>query len=241
MANTGNVIITERDVNPDSPSYGQTRTRTIQDTSYCQTGKNYKAKYTTADTAGYTYSYCNGNPLLSGEDLSGQVVLLEIGDCVTTIGENLFHYSSTLKTVTMLNNVTRINDSAFNLCSELSSVTLSKGLKTIGNYAFAGCSKLANIEIPEGVETIGQLAFSECSLFTEIVLPSTITVINTLSFRNCPKLVSFTVKAKVPPAFGKNVFDLTPCTIYVPAESLYEYRNADLWNNYALRIQPIQS
>lgn len=217
MANTGNIIITERDDNPDSPTYGQTRTRTIQDTSYCQTGKNYKAKYTTSQKTGYIY--CNGEELLMDSELPSSVITLEIGDCVTTIGEKLFYYSSTLKTVTMLNNVTRINDAAFNQCSNLSSVTLSKGMDRIGNYAFSGDKKLTSIVIPESVSYIGMNGF-----------------------RGCTALTSVTCLAAMPPSIGSDVFTNTNnCPIFVPAESVDAYKAATYWNNYASRIQPIQS
>jgi len=42
MANTGNITVTEKDINPFSPTYNQERTRTYQDYERCSLGTNPK-------------------------------------------------------------------------------------------------------------------------------------------------------------------------------------------------------
>ena len=97
---------------------------------------------------------------------------LEIGDCVTSIGNQ-----------------------AFGGCSSLSSVTIGSGVTSIGNAAFANCSGLTSITIPSGVTSIGFAAFWNCSSLTSVTInainPPTLisfgTLVNTFDNTNdCP-------------------------------------------------------
>lgn len=244
MANTGTVVITEKDINPNSETYGQTRTRTETDTTYCPLGKNYKLKYTNSSGTGYIY--CNGEPVLSKEETfsARYSTSLDIGDCVTEIGEKVCYenFGATLTTVTMTNNVTRIAEAAFDLCDALTSVTSSKSLTYIGPYAFAGCHHLASFDMPEGLTSIREMAFSGCTSFTSVTIPSTVESINYGAFNGCTGLTSVTVKAVTPPAIGSGVFTNTNnCPIYVPAGSIEAYKTASQWSNYSIRIEPIMS
>ena len=75
----------------------------------------------------YHYSY-NNNLWKSFRESIKEV---EIGDGVTTIGEN-----------------------AFQGCIGLTSVMIPESVTSIGNYAFADCSGLTSITIPKSVTTI---------------------------------------------------------------------------------------
>ena len=68
-----------------------------------------------------------------------------IPNSVTTIGETVFCYCSSLTSVTIGDSVTTIGDSAFSWCSSLTSVTIPDSVTTIGNYAFSWCSSLTSV------------------------------------------------------------------------------------------------
>lgn len=68
-----------------------------------------------------------------------------IGNGVTSIGENMFYYCTSLSSVTIPNSVTSIGKDAFYKCSFLTSVTIPDSVTNIGNSAFYGCNRLTSI------------------------------------------------------------------------------------------------
>ena len=96
-----------------------------------------------------------------------------IPEGVTSIGDNVFRWHSSLTSVTIPEGVTSIGSSAFSGCSKLTSVTIPEGVTCIGNDAFYGCSSLTSVTIPESVMSIGKSAFSGCSSLTSAILPQT--------------------------------------------------------------------
>ncbi|MCL1938035.1 MAG: leucine-rich repeat domain-containing protein, partial [Candidatus Azobacteroides sp.] len=74
-----------------------------------------------------------------------------------------FQKDSTLKSVTIGNDVTVINSNSFYKCTGLQSLTLGNALTSIGESAFYGCSSLTGLSIPNSVTSIGSEAFSGCS------------------------------------------------------------------------------
>ena len=89
---------------------------------------------------------------------------VEIGNKVTSIGNNVFEDCSGLTSVTIPDLVTKIGDTAFYNCSELTTVTIGNGVKSIGTNAFMECHSLTTLTIPSSVETIGVAAFYNTSL-----------------------------------------------------------------------------
>ena len=70
--------------------------------------------------------------------------------------------------------VTSIGDQAFYCSYSLKSVTIPSSVKTIGNMAFRDCIKLSSVTISSGITTIGSEAFRNCSRLTSITLPNSI-------------------------------------------------------------------
>lgn len=64
--------------------------------------------------------------------------------------------------------VTSIGGSAFDGCSGLTSVTIGNGVTSIGSYAFCDCSGLTNVTIGNGVTSIEFGAFESCSGLTSV-------------------------------------------------------------------------
>ena len=64
---------------------------------------------------------------------------VEIGEGVTSIGNNAFQNCYSLASITIPENVTSIGSSAFQSCPSLASITIPESVTSIGNYAFYNC------------------------------------------------------------------------------------------------------
>lgn len=174
---------------------------------------------------------------------ASSLVSISIPDTVNTIGSSAF-YGCGLTSVTIPDSVTSIGAGAFLNCRNLSSATISNGLTSLPNRLFEGCYNLVNVRIPSGTTSIGDTAFGACSRLTEVTLPSSVTYIGHSAFGST-SLTNLTVLATTPPdLWGDTSFGNTPISrgngvIYVPCESVYAYKLAAWWSNYADIIQGI--
>lgn len=87
-------------------------------------------------------------------DIKDQIITVEIGNEITTIGEN-----------------------SFNGCSGLTGIKIGDGVSTINSYAFAGCTSLTELTVPQNVLSIAEYAFNNTGL-NKITFLSKDTVIN---------------------------------------------------------------
>ena len=169
---------------------------------------------------------------------------------VTTIGVEAFAPidGNELIAISIPNSVTTIEKKAFYGCVHMIGI-LSGGdnVKSIGEEAFAECWVMQIFLLPNSLETIGDKAFYNCSGVEEITIPSNVTSIGANAFaldlgnhnRN------FYCKATTPPSLGDNALG-QPYTIegksyfkiYVPANSVNAYKEADDWKQYAEYIFP---
>ena len=153
------------------------------------------------------------------------LVSVEIGDCVTSIGNQAFYRYSGLTSCTIGSGVTSIGEGAFQYCFGLT--RLNSDADGVFN-------------IPSGVTSIGNQAFLSCRSLTSIDIPSGVTSISQQAFQYCTGLTSITVNATTPPALGNYAFYATnDCPVYVPSESLNVYKSATNWSDYASRLYPI--
>jgi len=161
---------------------------------------------------------CDSSSEIVRDEINGtNLVSVEIGDCVTIIGDSAFDSCTSLTSIDISNSVTSIGDWAFRDCTSLTSCTIGSGLTSIGQAAFVRCTSLTSIEIPSGVTSIGDYAFTYCT-----------------------SLTSVTVNATTPPSLGFIVFDETNnCPIYVPSELVDVYKTDTNWSYYASKIQAI--
>lgn len=95
-----------------------------------------------------------------------------IPNSVTNIGNSAF-YCTSLKHITIPNNVTTIEDNAFAFCGLLTSITIPNNVTTIGDYAFFGCNNLSEVHIdattpPEIVSN----TFGNCSSWLKVYVPT---------------------------------------------------------------------
>ena len=124
------------------------------------------------------------------------VVALEIGTDVTSIGSGAFQYCTSLTNVTIPASVTSIGDSAFFGCNELESVTIPESVTSIGEWAFDGCDLLTNVTIPNSVTSIGMGAFDGCDSLTNVTIGSGVNSIGQVAFMGCSGLTSVTFLGK---------------------------------------------
>lgn len=96
------------------------------------------------------------------------LVSIAIGQCITTIGDTAFMYSSGLTSVTIGENVTTIGMGAFANCSGLTEVTIPSGVTSIGAGAFSQCSGLTGVTVESSTPpTLGGSAFeyTDCPIY----------------------------------------------------------------------------
>ena len=168
---------------------------------------------------------------------------ITIPNSVTSIGERAFYDCSSLTSITIPNSVTSIGKYAFSDCTSLTSITIPNSVTSIEHAAFSGCTSLTYITIPNSVTSIGDAAFSDCTSLTSITIPNSVTFIGQSAFSGCTSLTTIICKAIKVPTLGYYVFDNIPqteATLYVPAESLEDYKAANQWKYFG-NILPIDN
>lgn len=207
MGNTGNIIITERDMNPLSPTYNNTREITQQDLVHCPTAE-YKLWYKWTDFHGeYERTKgCNGDPVLTDTETSNttqprtEYEEAKVGTCVTEIGERAFYNASKMDYVYLPDTITSIGYQAFRGCTQLQNPTpfyksqlFPPYLVSIGGSAFSDCDAIVNITLPDNLTDIGGYAFSYCDSLRRFSVSASVTSIGTNLLRGCGDLMYITV------------------------------------------------
>ena len=164
---------------------------------------------------------------------------ITIPGSVETIKAQAFVDCTSLQTVTLSSGVSSIGPSVFEGCTGLETISIPATVSSIGNQAFDGCSSLQAVTIPNGVTKIWFETFLGCSSLETVTIPATVTSIGGAAFWNCTSLESVTLLPTTPPslesASAKTFPDGIP--LYVPAESVSDYRSALYWSDYGERIQ----
>ena len=167
---------------------------------------------------------------------------------VRLILPHAFDGCTRLTSVTIGNSVTYIDGDAFYGCTSLTNVTFGKSVEVIGGSAFEGCKRLTSIIIPNTVKRIGYGAFRECSGLTSVTISESVNSIGEYAFKDCPRLTKIICKAKTPPSFEEDraslyahpaFDDFYKPTLYVPAESIEDYKNAGYWKKF-VKIRAIE-
>lgn len=115
---------------------------------------------------------------------------------LTTIGSCAFYGCTSLETITIPSTVTTIDSSAFYGCTSLKKVIIQENDKStleIKNYAFAECTLLSSINLTNRVKSIGSSAFSGCTNLKTVNIPGTVGEINSSVFAGCEKLNQVTI------------------------------------------------
>jgi hypothetical protein len=107
----------------------------------------FKWKATYSDSHVESAQCGSSSEIVIDEINKTNLVSVELGDCVTSIGWM-----------------------AFGDCRSLTSVTIPDSVTSIGNQAFLQCTGLTSIVIPNSVTSIGDDAFYECNGLTSITV-----------------------------------------------------------------------
>ena len=160
-------------------------------------------------------------------------------DGMSTIDSNAFYGCSSLTAITIPQSVKAINGSAFESCTSLTGVTFNTTAVSIGDHAFQGCNGLTEITLP--ATTIGEYVFQSCGQLRTVDIGDGVTSIGNSVFSGCANLSSVTVRAHTPPTLSALAFQGTAkgLTIYVPANSVEQYKTTLGWRDYADKIQAI--
>lgn len=104
---------------------------------------------------------------------------------IPEIGKNAFS-STKISSITLPAGVTKIGDAAFSSCEALANVNFMDGITYIGNSAFKGCKQLTNAAFTSGSQLtyIGDEAFASSGL-TEIVIPKKVTNLGRSAYNKC--------------------------------------------------------
>ena len=199
---------------------------------------------------------CKFNGYYTGEIVIPQTVTIEnILWKVTSIGKEAFEDCTSLTSIVVENGNTKydsrdncnaIIETATNtLIYSCKNTVIPNSVTSIGENAFSNCTGLTSITIPNSVISIGNFAFNGCTGLTSVTIGNSVTTIGDYAFWYCTDLASITSLATTPPTIQYGTFDEVPddCPIYVPSESIWEYKSTSGWRdraNYIQEIQPIQ-
>ena len=148
---------------------------------------------------------------------------------MTIISNDAFAYCYNLSNIIFPQSLVRIDTHAFNNCHSLTEIILPETTKYIGGYAFYGCGNLKDVNLQK-IETIGESAFSSTGL-SMVNLSSAISV-GKSAFTND---ILFTIDNAAPAQIDVDAFSENSLFI-VPSSAETDYKNAEVWSNYALRI-----
>ena len=185
-----------------------------------------------------------------------QVDSFSLGEYVEHIPSYLFSNAPNLKNLSIPSTLKSVGQNAFLNCPNIDSIYCTD-LSAWASIDFEndkatplyGNGKLLinnnpigkNIEIPEGVTHIGTYAFYNFKSIENIVLPSSINSIGQNAFNTCPYLLTIHAAMEYPPIIEYNVFancgSLYGITLYVPQNSLAQYRKANVWSSFRLQAE----
>ena len=161
---------------------------------------------------------------------------------VVSVSDGCFMNDHELVTLDLGNSLEIIGPSAFSGCASLSELNFPKTLYGLGVESFKGCENLSYVTIPDScrLSSIGARAFQNCTGIEWISLSNKITSLGANSFDGCDSIRYIKSFNTVPPVglpnFSENVIENS--TVFVPAESLDDYKDADLWWEF-FNIRPM--
>lgn len=210
--------------------------------------------HSSSDTYQYPFGYIFGTSSYEGGMETKQQYY---GNSTSSTTSSTYHIPRSLKSVKITGS-SYIPTGAFYNCAGLTSIELSNSVTTIGDSAFFGCqgtltinsdldnfpsseeggfcgAKFSEIVIGDNVTKIGKFAFADLVKLKKITLGKSVNRVLSNAFTGCVNLSELYCQPTTPPACVTTVFDedtYLDCTLYVPEESLGQYKAANVWKNF---------
>lgn len=145
------------------------------------------------------------------------------------LNDELIQYIGNEEIIVIPQSVTSISEYAFSFAQGAIVFHENTMISIIGNNSFS-FYKGESIIVAEGVTEIMDNAFAQASNLKNLTLPSTLLSLGEGVFDGCNMLESITVYAEVPPAYNGDFPTNSNITIYVPEESVDDYKSHADWS-----------
>lgn len=194
------------------------------------------------------------------------LIKFTLSSSTTGIAQNQFYQVIRLKEIVTPSSITAIGQRAFYGCTGLTTINLPN-VRTIAYQCFYGCTSLTGeLNLPSltafsgaastggefyntrfnSISSLGSLkatrnqTFGANTSLVTAVLPETLTALTQWTFYNDTALKYVTCRAVAPPSFDRAFQGCSSLlAIYVPAESVEDYKAASGWSAYASIISAI--
>lgn len=118
---------------------------------------------------------------------------------------------------------------------------IPNGVTIIDDEAFHDADELECVVIADSVTVIEDKAFSDCDSLKSVVIGSGVTTIYGYPFSYCRSLECICLKSTTPPYGGDSIFyeydyPDCQCTLYVPIESIDDYKADSYWSETIANI-----
>lgn len=139
-----------------------------------------------------------------------------------------------LKNVYLGEKITEISPYTFYGCRGLSTVKIPHSVQSIGRWAFGDC-QMSLLEIPEGIVELNNQIYGGYGL-DSLVLPASLKTLETREgtvFGSSSRLKDLFCKSIIPLSeTGFDDFGISNATLHVPACSVNNYKNSEIWNSF---------
>lgn len=203
--------------------------------------------YIAGEKAGYDTGYHEGNKetfAVFKNIFNGTAVEISPEDMegITRIPPSFWSNNNILQSFVMPDSIISIGGSAFYWAS-ITHCVLSNNIKTMSTHAFSRCYNLnwGDLILPEALEYLDEYAFWYNRGIKSIVLPASISYLGKEVFAHCTNLEWVACRAVTPPSAESRLFyDTKLSALFVPRDSLDEYKNATNWSLYGDYMLPLE-
>ena len=168
----------------------------------------------------------NNNELIQLVDSS--IKQVSIPNNITKIREDAFIHTD-IEAISIPSSVKNIGESVFWGCKELSDVQFECEIERLPNSFFAYCSSLISFTVPESIKVIEAGVFNHCKLLQEVNLNNGLEKISSCAFIECPSLTSILIPESVEEIGDRNKYNphfFRDCRNL--HELYYDAKNADI-------------
>ncbi len=128
-----------------------------------------------------------------------------MSDELVEIAEKSFYNCTRLSKVEMTDNVRYVGKKAFENCRSLNVLTFSQSVTHLSDNLFKNCEALPTFEMSDSVTSMGKNVFENCYSLISIKLSSSLKTVGKAAYKNCIRLTRVEFPASVE-TIGKNAF-----------------------------------